>query len=526
MEDFQQEEAVAQAERLIWSDPDSTARLLTNIERSQLSINTQKRYDLLHIHSSLQQGICIFSDTTIDGIITYFHDRKDYPHLCKALYVKAIEQESNARSIDCMTTLKEAEQYIIYLDTADYSCAGMVLYFQALVYETERLFHLSILKYKDALPYFIRIHDHRRCAYCLLNIAGKLAETGDSTKDAYYAQALHYAAQTQDILLYKEILLRQGIAATPRDEQAIKAIAKYLCDTLRQPRFAHILAEQYIRQRQLDSAQHYLSFFAVDTPHIEWCKERYYYLYSTLLAAQGNKAAAYNALQQVYEQKEQHIKNTANIRTYLVARQYDVEQEQQKNLRLTIIRQRLWATIGLSVSACIIALLVVLFYLYRERMERRRKEEEDAAHIRQLGTEIAAQRNALQEVLRSRINLTKRISLTPHTDSEPLPRSTQALLDEIAYHRETDWQTLRQEFNHLYANLLERLHTQHPALTAQDEQVIVFGVLGFDTNDTALLLGLTNRTLWNRRQKLKARLGIDDIEAWFAEQSHAANTTN
>lgn len=526
MEDFQQEEAVTQAERLIWSSPDSAARLLTNIERSQLSINTQKRYDLLHIHSSLQQGICIFSDTTIDGIITYFHDRKDYPHLCKALYVKAIAQESSARSIDCMTTLKEAEQYISQQDSTNYPCIGMIYYMQALVYETERLFHLSFLKYQEALPYFIRIHDNRRCAFCCLNIASMLAETGDNAKDAYYAQALHYAAQTQDILLYKEILLRQGIAATPRDEQAIKAVAKYLCDTLRQPRFAHILAEQYIRQRQLDSAQHYLSFFAVDTPHLDWCKERYYYLYSTLLAAQGNKAAAYNALQQVYEQKEQHIKNTANVRTYLIARQYDVEQEQQKNLRLTIIRQRLWATIGLSVSACIIALLVVLFYLYRERVERRRKEEEDATHILQLGTEIATQRKALQEVLRSRIELTKRINLTPPTDSKPLPRSTQTLLDEIAYHRETDWQTLRQEFNHLYANLLEHLHTQHPALTAQDEQVIVFGVLGFDTNDTALLLGLTNRTLWNRRQKLKARLGIDDIEAWFAEQSHAANTTN
>lgn len=80
---------------------------------------------------------------------------------------------------------------------------------------------------------------------------------------------------------------------------------------------------------------------------------------------------------------------------------------------------------------------------------------------------------------------------------------------------------MRQNFNALYGGLLEHLRTEHPLLTTQDEQVIVLGVLGFSNSDIAFLLNISDRTIWNRRQKIRDRLGDPqmDLDQWFSDRA-------
>lgn len=103
-----------------------------------------------------------------------------------------------------------------------------------------------------------------------------------------------------------------------------------------------------------------------------------------------------------------------------------------------------------------------------------------------------------------------------------LPRELRDFLEDMLFTDESNWQKFRTEFNNLYDNLLCKLKAAHPELTTQDEQVVALGVLQFDNSDIAFLLGITDRTIWNRRQKLKNRLGDPqmDLDQWFNTQAN------
>jgi DNA-binding CsgD family transcriptional regulator len=58
----------------------------------------------------------------------------------------------------------------------------------------------------------------------------------------------------------------------------------------------------------------------------------------------------------------------------------------------------------------------------------------------------------------------------------------------------------------------------YPRLTNTDIQVIALYILGMDNSDICLLLGLTQRTVWSRRQRIKARIGMgekESLDAWI-----------
>ena len=110
--------------------------------------------------------------------------------------------------------------------------------------------------------------------------------------------------------------------------------------------------------------------------------------------------------------------------------------------------------------------------------------------------------------------------------SAKLPREVRDYLEQIVFTKEENWQELRQNFNALYGGLLEHLRTEHPLLTTQDEQVIVLGVLGFSNSDIAFLLNISDRTIWNRRQKIRDRLGDPqmDLDQWFSDRAALPTT--
>ena len=279
--------------------------------------------------------------------------------------------------------------------------------------------------------------------------------------------------------------------------------------------------DNYIRHREAEKAQTYLQLFSQDTAFLDWSREKYNDLQSQLLYQENEPALAYDLLQQ--RQFRQRVKQDAHVRTYLISRQYDLEKEQQKTLRLTISRQRLWITIGAGASGFIIILLIVLFIYHHKRMLHRQKEQAMQANILALNAELNEKRNALRQQLHQRMDMAKHLHV--EDISAKLPREVRDYLEQIVFTKEKNWQELRQNFNALYRGLLEHLRTEHPLLTTQDEQVIVLGVLGFCNSDIAFLLNISDRTIWNRRQKIRDRLGDPqmDLDQWFSD--HAALPT-
>ena len=505
---------IIHANALIEPHPDSTLTILASINPDTLPEYDKMHWYLLHEYASLKLWKPVSPDTIMPIVVDYFQRTGDKQHLCEALYIQGAQYEHTNRCQEAMLCLKEAEQYIPYLDTVS-SVAGLIYYIEGAIFESEMLFHLSLEKYLQALPYYQQAGDKKRAAYCCRDIARMLSESNDSTQTIYYDMAMDYALQQHDTLAYLSTLWQKeyNLKSSPFD--SLLPISLYLVDSLHKTRYAHFPTEYYIKQGKIEKAKTYLQLFSQDTAFLDWSREKYNDLQSQLLYQENEPALAYDLLQQVYRQFRQRVKQDAHVRTYLISRQYDLEKEQQKTLRLTITRQRLWITIGAGVSGFITILLIVLFIYHHKRMLHRQKEQAMQANIRALNAELNEKRNTLRRQLYQRMDMAKHL----HVDDIPakLPREVRDYLEQIVFTKEENWQELRQEFNALYGGLLDNLKKQHPVLTTQDEQVIVLGVLGFSNSDMAFLLNISDRTIWNRRQKIRDRLGDPqlDLNQWF-----------
>lgn len=510
---------IMRADSLIESRPDSTVAILASIGDDSLPENDKIYRYLLQEYASLKLWQPVSPDSIMPIVVDYYQRTKDKKHLCKALYVQGAEYEHTAHTKEAMFCLKEAEQYVGEVDSTE-SFVGLIYYVEGIIFESEMLFHLSLEKYQQALPYFQKANDLKRTAYCCRDIARMLSEQNDSTQSEYYDLAMNYALELQDTLLYLSTLWQKEHNAKSFSDDNMLSISLYLTDSLRLTRYAHFPAEYYIRQGNISQATEYLNIFSNDTARLDWSKERYEYLQSQLYYSENEPQLAYNLLQQVYIDLHHRLKQNAHIRTYLISRQYDLEKEQQKTLRLTITRQRLWISIGSIVFGfCIILLIISLIYIHK-RMLHQQREQQLQADIRQLRTELTEKRNTLRQLLYQRLNITKHL----HSGNMPdkLPRELRDFLEDMLFTDESNWQKFRTEFNNLYDNLLGKLKAVHPELTTQDEQVVALGVLQFDNSDIAFLLGITDRTIWNRRQKLKNRLGDPqmDLDQWFNTQAN------
>ncbi len=505
---------ILHANALIEAHPDSTLAILAAINPDSLPENDQMHWYLLHEYASLKLWKPVSPDTIMPVVVDYFQRIGDKKHLCEALYIQGAEYEHTNRCQKAMLCLKEAEQYIPYLDSTE-SFAGLIYLIQGAIFEDNILYFLASEKIQKALPYFLKNDDYIRLSSCYGSLYDMAAYQGEIPDEVNIDKAIHYARLAQDTLSYLLAVLSKERYIQPFDSSKVLGISYYLSDTLGYARYADFIAEYHIDRGNVPLAEHYLQQFATDTATADWSVAQYHYLHSKLLYIQGYPQQALIEMVRTYDDLREQIKRSNKVRTYLISRQYDLEKEQQKTLRLTITRQRLWITIGAGASGFIIILLIVLFIYHHKRMLHRQKEQAMQANIRELNAELNEKRNTLRQQLYQRMDMAKHL----HVDDIPakLPREVRDYLEQIVFTKEENWQELRQEFNTLYGNLLNRLKDDHPLLTTQDEQVIVLGVLGFSNSDMAFLLNISDRTIWNRRQKIRDRLGDPqlDLDQWF-----------
>lgn len=96
------------------------------------------------------------------------------------------------------------------------------------------------------------------------------------------------------------------------------------------------------------------------------------------------------------------------------------------------------------------------------------------------------------------------------------------LRERVSMHdNNMNWEAFYVEFDAAYDGLLSRLQSSYPDLTDMDVRYIALTCLNFDTSDICLLLDLSKRTIYNRRQILKQRLGLcnEDLDAWLTSFS-------
>ena len=475
------------------------------------------------LQQEVEEQIALFRQGQVppDSIIQALVAQAQGQTLCYALYLQGSVYNYTRRYNEAMAPLKEAETLIPYLEPDD-PIAGMIYMVQASALEqNDYLWAQAREKYEAALPYFERCGDTVRLASCYRDIGRMSLWRGDTAQyEESFRTAIQLAEKQSNRLIYHDIRGQYLLNHIPADTVAMMEENQILCDSFGLYRYAWIPAEYYLRRGDTEQAAEWIRAFAADTVYTRWSVEKYHQLRSALHNERGDPQEAYNELSALYETSMYRIYTEGLSRTYAVARQYDLERERQKTLRLTIEKQRLYLALG----GIVLLLLISLLWLLWERSKRlSREHEKELAELQAVETarQLTERRATLKQILQQRVALAVRLKRQTNTLPKGLPAWAMNYIEESAFSADTNWQKFITQFHGAYGDLLPRLHQQYPALTEQDDQYLALALLGLDNAEIAVLLNATDRTIWNRRQKIKTRLGDSkmDLDRWLTENN-------
>ncbi len=544
------------AEGLIWRNPDSCRQILASIDYYSLPFSEQMYWQLLHEHANQKGRLLTSPDSIMPMVIDYFAATNNYRYLGEAYYVQGLQYNFLLRHREAVLSLKYAETYIPYQDTLQ-PYIGMIYYKLGKVCESEQLYTIAEEYYLKSVPYFIKCNSHHYLAYCYNDISRthpRLNVSDTITSFKYYQKALYEAQLTHNLPLYYDIMYQYELNRITPDSSRLHELGLYMVDSLGQNRQAAIVSEYYLNHGNIRGGEEYLSRFASDTLYSDWAKIQYRYLQSLLYQKTGRTLLAYNMLQQVYHELWTQLQEDADARVYAISRHYDLEREQNRSLQLQIEKQRLHITIAGVVALLLICILAAWLIIVHQRTEKRitqqkneqerlkaqaerlltekkyieaekqradaekqrieveNKHQEAQSRIMQLNAELHTRREALKQNLQLRIDLTKRLHQLPEKDLQHLSKAFTDSLASVKFSNHDTWQQFLHEYNDLYANMLDNIQRDYPRLTEKDLQYIALATLDLSINDICYLLGTTERTIWNRRQRIKGHVGNADMD--------------
>ncbi len=190
--------------------------------------------------------------------------------------------------------------------------------------------------------------------------------------------------------------------------------------------------------------------------------------------------------------------------------------------------------VGCVATMNIIGFFIFLLVVINQKRKHQRKihEQEKALLIEEkkkqkleaqnkiLERELRQKRISLRQVLQQRVQMTR--TLQHYASNERKKREwLEEYIQKNLLVTDASWEIFAHEFDSVYAGLIPRLQTTYPALSKKDIQIISLTILGMSIEDICFLLHLSERTIWNRRQTIKNRLGDPkmDLDKWISDFS-------
>lgn len=505
---------LTQAIEQLWSYPDSAYHMLQSIAHDELSEYEKHRYALAEAHLQLKLQSSLPSHTSLNDLAWYFLENNDAPSAGEAYYIQGAYLNWLGENTQAMQYLKEAEDQptlpII---------RGMIYYKMGRISESEQLYDIALDNYERALPYLEEANLPLYLASVYREL-GRMVST--DSRDIYFEKALEYAHIYGDTILYLDIRHAQ-LSAQAYPSPEIAQICQYLCHEAGIKRYAYDLVKYYIRSKEADSARIYLDILAADTTAKIWSDQQYTLWHSQYLHLKGRNADAYQALYNLYTTHYNTMEEKGRSSAYVVSQHYDNEVEHARNLQLQLDKQRLYIVLALLLIAILLASIVLIQYNTRRRTKQLIEEARTSQQISDLQKELQVRREAIKRSLDQRIELNKSLqeAILTKQEAASIPDWAKEFVEMNIFSTEEQWQNFLQEFNSCYGDLLTTMRKNYPRLTSTDTQVIALYILGMDNSDICLLMGLTQRTVWSRRMRIKDRVGLgekESLDKWIEER--------
>ena len=491
---------------LVWTQTDSAQQVLSSIDKAKLSDYDLCRYQLAEAMLLLKRRTQFLEGIDMDALAEQLIDYNDAASAGEAYYIQGAYLNWRGENTRAMQYLKKAETH-----ATSAIIRGMTYYKMGRISEDEQLYDIALNNYHKALP-------HLEEAGLPLYLASVYREIGRNSpialSDSFFLQSLAAAKQYGDTNLYLDIRYAQ-LSTQQTSTPELAQICQYLCHKAEQKRYAYDLVKYYIRNHAADSARIYLDLLAADTTAQIWSEQQYTLWESQYLHLKGRNREAYESLYTLYNEHFSKTESTSRASAFVAAQHYDNEVEHAKNLQLQLDKQRLHIILAIILIAILSASIVLILYISRQRAKYLVEQTRSEQQIADLQKELIIRRESLKRVMNQRIELSKNMqeALLGSKKEEAIPQWAKRFIELNIFSTEEQWQHFLEEFKDCYGNVLTELQEQYPRLTATDIQAIALYILGMDNSDICLLLGLTQRTVWSRRQRIKARIGMSENES-------------
>ena len=495
-------EAISQ----VWLDADVAHEMLKQIDINSNNYYEQQRYRLVEAHLMLKRELRLPNGSDMDALAKYFESCGDEASAAEAYYIQGAYLNWLSKNTQAMQYLKKAESY-----PATAIIRGMTYYKMGRISESEQLYDIALENYQKALPYL----EEAGLPLYLASVYRELGRnTNNDSRNQYFDKAQDAARFMGDSILYMDIRYAQLSANKPHSPE-IARICQYMCHRVGRKRYAYDLVKYYIRTHKADSAKIYLDILATDTTAQIWSEQQHALWESQYLHLKGKDKAAYESLYDLYNAYYKEVEKQGRASAFVAAQHFDNEVEKAKNLQLQLEKQQLYIVLGTVVIIILCVGILLILYASKRRTERLTEQACVQQQISSLQNELQLRRDALKRVLNQRLELNKKMqeALLTKKKEEKIPDWAQQFIDSNIFSTDEQWEEFFNEFNGCYGNLLKRLQEDYPRLTSTDTQVLALYVLGLDNSDICLLMGLTQRTIWSRRMRIKSRVGLGEKES-------------
>ena len=503
------QEAISQ----VWLDADAAQEMLGGIDTNDLSEYEMQRYRLAEAHLMLKRELRLPAGGDMEALAKYFENCDDAASASEAYYIQGAYLNWIGKNTEAMQYLKKAEKY-----SAPSIIRGMTFYKMGRISESEQLYEIALENYQKALPYL----EEAGLPIYLASVYRELGRNGNNEdRDLYFEKALSAAQDMRDTILYMDIRYAQLSVSQPTSPE-IASICQYMCHQVGRKRYAYDLVKYYIRTHKADSAKIYLDILAADTTAQIWSEQQHALWESQYLHLKGKNKEAYESLYDLYNAYYKELEEEGRASAFVAAQHFDNEVEKAKNLQLQLEKQQLYIVLAAVVIIILCVGILLILYNAKRRTERLTEQARTQQQIKDLQNELELRRDALKRVLNQRLELNKNLqeALLTKKKEETIPNWAQQFIDSNIFSTEEQWKNFFVEFNGCYGDLLNRLQKEYPRLTNTDIQVLALYILGLDNSDICLLLGLTQRTIWSRRMRIKNRVGLgekESLDKWLEE---------
>ncbi len=509
---------LARAENMMEQQPDKALKLLENLQGKKLSAAGEARYALLYTEALDKNAHPAQSDSLIRIALNHYRKKKPSLSLAKSYFYLGSYFLETGMIQEATENLCEAERIALPLEA--WNLLGLISGRLAYIYDHQRDWEHTQKRNKLAEMYF------------------KKAGNKKNENLSYYDQALYFSLDPSSIdsTLYYIQKAKQGFEALKDTSNLINTLIqetsirhfdkkeaqspqqllqkiKILSGSSTVPEAYLLAADIYYRLGQADSARIYLDSLAKFHP-----TSGMYALRSQLEEEEGNYRKALAAYKKMYALEDSLFSHITENFAYRYAQIYNRQREAETQQKL-LYRNR-FMTIALFTS---VILALLFYFIYRNRWNERNLEitsarlriielekMEEKFKQAQPATSLAS-RSSVLAFFQRQIEMVKELAEANRQyihKPETLRKTTENIRKN--YSLGEQWEDLKTGIDALHHHIVTHLEKNYGELLTENEiKVCLLTVIGFNVQETALFLNISEKTVYNLRSSVAKKISSD-----------------